>query len=313
MSVYTRIGSAQLQSLLAAYSVGELEDYRGISAGITNTNYFVDTTLGRWVLTLFERLTPQELPFFLHLMDHLAAQGVPSAHPVSRTDGEFLSEIAGKPAALVYRLRGASVDAPSVRQCAAMGGVVAEMHRAAESFGQSRANGRDLEWARATRERLAGRIDTDALALLDDELAFQATQAYDELPQSIIHADLFRDNVLFEDDHVSGLIDFYYACRDVLLFDLAVICNDWCIDDSGRFLEEHWATLSAAYARRRRYTEAEYRFWPAMLRAAALRFWVSRLSDWHFPRDGHDTHHKDPGVFAHILTAHRQSPPPLIP
>lgn len=313
MSVYTRVEPAQLEAFLADYHVGTLRDYRGISEGITNTNYFVDTTGGHWVLTIFERLTPAELPFFLELMDHLAARGVPSAHPVTRRDGGFLSTLAGKPAALVYRLDGASEESPSVTQCEALGTVLADMHNAAASFPREQANTRGLDWIRDTRERLAPKLEADALAMLDEEIAFQTARALDELPHGVIHADLFRDNVLFEGDTVSGLIDFYYACRDCLLFDLAVVCNDWCLDDAGRFRNGHWSALTAAYARRRPFTPDERAAWPAMLRAAALRFWVSRLHDYHFPRDGDVTHTKDPAPFARILAGHRDAPPPLEP
>lgn len=313
MSVYTRIEPDQLEAFLAEYHVGTLRDYRGISEGITNTNYFVDSTGGHWVLTIFERLTPAELPFFLELMDHLAARGVPSAHPVTRRDGGFLSSLVGKPAALVYRLDGASETSPSVEQCAALGTVVADMHHAAASFPREQANARGLDWARRTREKLAPRLDADTLAVLDEELAFQTAQDHADLPRGVIHADLFRDNVLFEGDSVSGLIDFYYACTDCLLFDLAVVCNDWCLNDNGRFREAHWTALSAAYARGRAFTAAERRAWPAMLRAAALRFWVSRLHDYHFPRDGDVTHTKDPAPFARTLAGHRTTPPPLEP
>lgn len=312
MSVYTRIESTQLKAFLASYSVGELEHYEGISAGITNTNYFVDTTSGRWVLTLFERMQASELSFFLNLMDHLAALGLPSAHPVARSDGDFLSELAGKPAALVYRLRGRSVESPSLALCANLGSVVADQHRAAASFSQQRPNSRGLSWARRTRDMVADKLSTDELTLLDDELAFQQNQQLEQLPQGVIHADLFRDNVLVRHDHVSGLIDFYYACNNLLLFDLAVICNDWCISDEQHFMPEHWAAVSRGYARRREFTQQEQAAWPAILRAAALRFWVSRLQDWHFPRDGEDTHQKDPAPFMHILLSHRDSPPALI-
>lgn len=313
MSVYTRVEPAQLEAFLAEYHVGALRDYRGISEGITNTNYFVDTAGGHWVLTIFERLTPAELPFFLELMDHLAARGVPSAHPVTRRDGGFLSSLAGKPAALVYRLEGASEESPSVAQCEALGTVLADMHHAGASFPREQANARGLDWARTTRDRLAERLDPATLAMLDEELAFLAARDHADLPRGVIHADLFRDNVLFDGDTVSGLIDFYYACSDCLLFDLAVVCNDWCLDDNGRFRGDHWTALAAAYARRRPFTEAEYAAWPAMLRAAALRFWVSRLHDCHFPRDGDVTHIKDPAPLARILTGHRDAPPPLTP
>lgn len=315
MSVYTAIDSEQLEAFLADYAVGELEGFRGIAAGITNTNYFVDTTLGHWVLTIFERLTTTELPYFLDLMDHLAAQGVPSAHPVAQRKGGFLAELAGKPATLVYRLNGASVDKPTVEQCRNLGSVVAELHRAAESYKGKRKTDRGLAWARATRERLGGKLDAESLALLDEELAYQAEMqdTFKTLPRGIVHADLFRDNVLFDNDHVSGLIDFYFACNDALLFDLAVIYNDWCLTDALAGREAHWTAIAQAYHRRRPLTDAEHEAWPAVLRAAALRFWVSRLDDWHFPRDGDVTHQKDPAPFRETLLHHRKHPPTLLP
>lgn len=313
MAVYTRVTAEQLQALLGGYAVGELMHYEGISAGVTNSNYFVDTRLGRWVLTLFEKMPARELPFYLKLMDHLAKLGVPSAHPVARRDGGFLSAIGGKPAVLVYRLRGHSVLHPSGAQCAALGSVVAESHRAGESFPHAQTNSRGLDWCRATRERLAARLSASQARLIDEELALLGGQDFGDLPAGVIHADLFRDNVLFEGAKVSGLIDFYYACNNALLFDLAVICNDWCRSQDNRLLIGRWQALSAAYARRRPYTDAEHRAWPAMLRTAALRFWLSRLYDWHFPRPGDDTHQKDPAPFARILATHRAAPPPLLP
>ncbi|MES1929807.1 homoserine kinase [Salinisphaera dokdonensis CL-ES53] len=314
MSVYTRVTEDDLRHLLADYSVGELEDFRGISAGITNTNYFVDTTTGRWVLTLFEQMDNGSLPFFMQLMDHLAGHGVPGAHPLARNDGGFLSEVRDRPAALVYRLAGASVTEPQSRHCGSLGGVVAEMHRAVRSFGESQRNPRDLEWIAGARDRLSDRLDADTATLLDDEIAYQREcidTVYAGLPEAVIHADMFRDNVLFDDERVSGVIDFYYACHDYLLFDLAVICNDWAFNDAGAYMPERWQAFMNAYDRRRALTDAEHAAWPAMLRAAALRFWASRLIDYHFPMDGDVTHIHDPSPFERLLRAHRDAAPAL--
>ena len=315
MSVYTRVTEDDLRALLADYSIGELEDFRGISAGITNTNYFVDTSTGRWVLTLFEQMDNGSLPFFMQLMDHLAGHGVPGAHPVARNDGGFLSRVRNRPAALVYRLAGASIETPATGHCASLGGVVAEMHRAVRSFGEAQPNSRGLAWIAEARDRLNGCLDSDNAELLDDEIAFQRAcvrTTYPALPEAVIHADMFRDNVLFEGERVSGVIDFYYACHDYLLFDLAVICNDWAFDDHGTYRAAHWHAFIGAYHRRRTLTAAEHDAWPAMLRAAALRFWVSRLIDYHFPMDGDVTHIHDPTPFERLLRAHRDVAPALI-
>lgn len=311
MSVYTRVTEDDLRRLLADYAIGELEDFRGISAGVTNTNYFVDTTLGRWVLTLFEQSAPDELPFFMQLMDHLAAHGVPGAHPVARNDGRFLSSVQGKPAALVYRLEGASTDSPSTAQCRALGGVVAEMHRGVAGFERRQSNPRDLAWIKNAATRLVDHLPAEERELLADEIAFQAEAAtthFAHLPHAVIHADLFRDNVLLRGDRVAGIIDFYYACYECLLFDLAGICSDWAFQN-GRFLPEHWQAFVSAYTRRRPLTPEEIAAWPAMLRAVALRFWVSRLIDAYFPMGGPDVQIHNPTPFKALLLSYRTSPP----
>lgn len=316
MSVYTRVETEDLRTLLADYAVGELEDFSGITAGVTNTNYFVDTSLGRWVLTLFEQVQTAELPFFMQLMDHLAGHGVPCAHPVARNDGGFLSRVCGRPAALVHRLGGASEERPTPTQCRSLGGVVAEMHRAVTGFTPAQDNARGLDWITSAATRLTDVMGADEHALLTDEIAFQqqaSHERYGQLPAAVVHADLFRDNVLFDKARVSGLIDFYYACHDYLLFDLAIICNDWAFDDNHHHQAELWQAFMAAYARRRTLTDAENAAWPAMLRAAALRFWASRLIDAHFPMRGENVHIKDPAPFKHLLLAHREAAPSLAP
>jgi len=314
MSVYTRVTEHDLAELLGCYAIGELEHFRGISAGITNTNYFVDTTLGRWVLTLFEQIEDRAaLPFFMQLMDHLAGHGVPGAHPVARDDGGFLSEVRGRPAALVYRLAGASIDVPTTEHCHSLGGVVAEMHRAAASFEPVQPNSRGLAWIINARARLADVLPDDQRTLLDDEISFQqnaVSRIYAALPQAVIHADLFRDNVLFDGPRVSGIIDFYYACHDYLLFDLAVIFNDWAVD-AGQFQLDRWQAFIDCYQRRHALTDVDHAAWPAMLRAAALRFWASRLVDYHFPMSGEVTHVHDPSPFEALLQRHRSDPPAL--
>ena len=315
MSVYTEVSETVLRELLADYSIGDLEGHRAITAGITNTNYFVDTTVGRWVLTLFEQMDADALPFFMQLMDHLAGHGVPGAHPVARDDGGFLSRLCGRPAALVYRLSGASVETPGTAHCAALGSVVADMHRAVRTFAAVQPNPRDLDWIDAAAGRLDRCLDRATRALLADEIAYQrdaAQRVFPGLPRGVIHADMFRDNVLFEDARVSGVIDFYYACEEYLLYELAVICNDWALDDAMHYAGPHWQAFAVAYHRRRALTAAEQAAWPAMLRVTALRYWVSRLIDHHFPMTGHIIQPHDPKPFEQRLRRHREGVPPLI-
>lgn len=307
MSVYTTVSPDELRAFLADYPVGELVDYCGISAGIENTNYFVDTSDGHWVLTLFERQADSDLPYFLGLMDHLARRGIPSACPAEDNQGRMLRELNGRPAALVHRLDGDNVLRPGPEHCAQLGHTLAELHLAAGSYPQRREPDHGPQWCTRRAADLRGRLDDEAQSVLREELAVQAGIPRSDLPSGIVHADLFRDNALFDDDRLSGLIDFYYACNDALLYDLAVIVNDWCFDESG-FLGDNYAALADAYHATRPFEEGERRVWSDMLRCAALRFWLSRLYDQHYPRDGELTHIKNPDEFRQRIDWHRGHP-----
>jgi len=307
MSVYTTINDDDLNGFLANYKAGNLEAYEGIESGIENTNYFVDTDKGRYVLTIFEQHSADELRFFLDLTAFLAEHDIPCAHPRPARQGVYITELKQKPAALVDRLAGASVEQPNVKQCAAVGDVLARMHLVGMDFWQSRGNERGPHWWRETGKALNGKLSATETELLHTELAFQAGARTLDLPRGIIHADLFRDNVLFVDDQLSGMIDFYYACTDTLLYDVAVTVNDWCCDEEGILEEERSRALLSAYAAVRPITDNERQAWPVMLRAGALRFWLSRLYDMHFPRPGEITHTKDPGVFQQILRNRAES------
>lgn len=305
MSVFTKVSHAELEAFLRHYDLGTLIGYTGIGEGIENTNYFVDTRRGRWVLTLFERLNYDDLPFFLGLMEHLARQGYASALPVADNEGRTLSSLNGKPAALVARLTGQSVLFPSLAQCAAVGHALGELHRLTASYGGRCANSRGVHWRRATGETLLAKVSGEARALIADELAAQAGLDLASLPQGVIHADLFKDNVLFVDERLTGVIDFYYACNDALLYDVAVTLNDWCAQDDGSLNKAHAAALLSAYRACRPPTTAEKAAWPLVLRAAAFRFYLSRLYDWTFPREGDLVHIKDPEPYRRILVHHR--------
>ncbi|MBY0268765.1 MAG: homoserine kinase [Burkholderiales bacterium] len=301
MSVFTTVSPDELRRWLQDYAVGELQDLRGIAAGIENTNYFVTTGAGRYVLTLFEKLTARELPFYLNLMAHLAERGVPSAHPVANRAGSYLGTLKGKPAALVARLDGSDVAAPTAAQCAAVGAVLARLHLAGGSYPATMDNPRGPKWWSGVLPEILPFLPPPEAALLQDEVRFQSQYRFSDLPRGAIHADLFRDNVLFAGDRVAGVIDFYFACTDVLLYDIAITVNDWCINADGRLDAARTGALLDAYAAVRPYTAVERGAWPVMLRAAALRFWVSRLYDFHLPRAGELTHAKDPGHFRRIL------------
>ncbi len=305
MSVFTPVTSEQLSDWLHNYSIGSLLSLRGIAAGVENTNYFVNTAQGRYVLTLFERLARAELPFYIHLMAHLARHGIPCPAPIADRDNEYLGALNGKPTAIVTRLAGEAVSAPGNAHCAALGEVLANLHLAGASYGRRLENPRGARWREETAPQVLPFLAPAEQALLRQELRFQAAQRLDDLPRGIIHADLFRDNVLFEggeaDARIGGVIDFYFAGIDFLLFDIAVAANDWCVDDAGELDAARTGALLRAYHAVRPLSAIERAAWPALLRAAALRFWLSRLHDAHLPRPGEMVLRKDPDPFRDIL------------
>ncbi len=306
MSVYTIVEQAELEAFLSRYSLGELQGYQGISAGIENTNYFVTTSSGEYVLTLFEQHSAAELDYFLDLMAFLAEHGVPTAHPVADDQGCYLRTLKGKPAALVQRLPGCSVDQPTAAHCRALGRELGRIHRVGREFAQHRGNSRGPAWWSRTARKLLPLLSPDDRQLLESELAFQSGHHFEELPRGVIHADLFRDNALFEGDRLTGIIDLYYACDGLLLYDLAITANDWTVTAQGTLDEPRLRALLGGYREQRPQQQCEAAAWPVVLRAAALRFWLSRLNDLHFPREGEITHSKDPDVFKRILLSHME-------
>lgn len=312
MSVFTTLEFAEVDAWLKGYTIGHLTKLEGIASGIENTNYFVTSSHGEYVLTVFEKLTANELPWYLELMAHLASRGIPCPNPVGRLDNGYLGELKGKPASLVTRLRGRSITQPTATACAEVGELLADMHQAGKSYAKPMANPRGAAWFAATAERVRPVLDADNAKLLDEELGFaQATFKLTDLPAGVVHVDLFRDNVLFEGERLSGVIDFYFACQDRWLYDLAITVNDWCASDAGELDAARAKELVAAYHKVRPLTAAERAAWVAMLRAGALRFWLSRLYDLHFPRPGELVHAKDPGHFERIVRHHRAQPDKL--
>lgn len=312
MSVFTKVSEPELIEFLRLYPVGPLVGFQGIGEGVENTNYFVDTADGRWVLTLFERLNYADLPFFLGLMEHLSSRGIPGAAPLRAHDGRNLLSLNGKPAALVRRLSGQWELFPTVSQCAEVGRVLADLHLAGQSYGLRCANPRGADWRLQTAQTLLPKVDAGTRRFIAEELSAQAPLDPSSLPQGVIHADLFKDNVLFVEERLSGVIDFYYACNDALLYDLAVTANDWCFETTGEFNAGRWQALTAAYTARRPLSAAERAAWPLCLRAAAFRFYLSRLFDRVFPRSGDVVHVKDPAQYRRILDHHRQHTPPAL-
>jgi homoserine kinase type II len=311
VSVFTPVSEADLAQWLRNYSLGELRVSEPIEAGIENTNYFVTTTQGRYVLTLFERLPAEELPFYLQLMAHLARHGIPCPAPIADLSDRYLGVLNGKPAALVTRLPGRSLEDPHPAHCAELGALLARMHLAGRSYSAFLENPRGPKWWRLAARDVAPFLDDAKRKLLEAELAFQAEQRFPDLPRGPVHGDLFRDNALWEDGRISGVVDFYFAGVDCFLYDVAVCANDWCLDGAGLQAERLRAFLGA-YNAVRPFTAHERAAWLAMLRAAALRFWLSRLYDLYLPRPGMLVHAHDPEHFRRILEARAGSPAPWL-
>jgi homoserine kinase type II len=306
MAVFTEVSEQQADQLMQQLQLGDLVSLQGISGGIENTNYFASTTQGDFVLTLFERLSHAQLPFYLQLMKHLAAQGIKVPMPQANAQGDILFTVCDKPAAVVQRLRGESELQPSANHCQAVGDMLARMHLAGASFEMSQPNLRSLPWWNETAPIVMPHLSPEQNQLLSSELAFQnhvgASSAYRALPRGPVHADLFRNNVMFEGEQLSGFFDFYFAGVDAWLFDVAVALNDWCIDlDSGAFDPLRWDALLAAYQAVRPLQAPERQLLNPMLRAAALRFWISRLWDYHLPREASMLQAHDPSHFERVL------------
>jgi len=304
MSVFTTVTPEQLSAWLKNYSIGTLTRLEGIAAGIENTNYYVTTTHGRYVLTLFEKLEAHDLPFYLNLMAHLARHGIPSPQPIASLGNEYLGALNGRPAAIVTCAPGCDLQQVDTEHCATIGGLLAEMHLAGASYRAEMPNPRGAKWWRAAMPEVLPFLDQRAAALLQEEVRFQALYRCEDLPHGVIHADLFRDNVLWDGDRVGGIIDFYFACTGALLYDVAIAVNDWCGTSAGAIDPGRTTALLAAYHRVRPFTAIERGAWPVMLRAGALRFWLSRLYDLYLPRPGLLTHAKDPQPVQRVLEHH---------
>lgn len=311
MSVFTSVSADRLSAWLGHYAIGRLVEYQGIPAGVQNSNFFITTTLGRYVLTLFESIPRSELPFYLYLMAHLAHHGLPVPAPIANRDNEYLGTLSERPAALVARLTGQSDMRPTADRCARLGAMLAGLHLAGLSYGRRQDNPRGARWCEHTGKSVRPHLPGDERELLDAELAFQARQDLSALPHGVIHADLFRDNVLWDGEYIGGVIDFYFAGNDVLLFDVAVTVNDWCTAPDGALDPVRTDALLSAYHAERPFTKSELACWPAMLRAAALRFWLSRAEDLHLPKPGEMVQVKDPGEYRDILRARIAGTHPL--
>ena len=304
MSVFTPVSDADARLLLEHYTLGELESLEGIAQGVENTNYFLTTTTGAYVLTLFEHIPRADLPFYVGLMDHLAHHEVVCPAPMRRDDSEMLTEVNGKPAVIVTRLPGAPRPKPTAEDCATAGEVLAAIHVAGVEYDAALENSRGAAWRSRFAKQLTAKLSRPENDLIAAEIRYQAMHDDTVLPQGVIHGDFFHDNVLWDEEGNGGVIDFYFACDDVLLYDVAIAVNDWCVNSDATLDHGRAGAFLEGYGVRRPLEALEREMWPAMLRRAALRTWLGRLGYNHFPRESHMTIGKDHEFSRRLLEHH---------
>jgi homoserine kinase type II len=306
MAVFTPVSLDDVSQWITQFPLGKPVAIKGIASGIENSNFFLTTERGDYVLTIFENLSFEQLPFYLNLMRHLADRGVAVPAPIANADGQLVVPLHGKPASIVTKLVGKSQMDPQPVHCAEVGAMLAKMHMAALDYAGTQPNLRGLDWWNwATPQVLPFLSDAEAHLLRAEmhfQEAFYGCDTYKQLQQGPVHADLFRNNVMFDGDKLTGFFDFYFAGCDSWLFDVAVTVNDWCIDlDTGVLDTARVRAMLDAYHAVRPFTEAEQTAWQPMLRAGALRFWLSRLYDLHQPREAEMLTPHDPTHFERIL------------
>jgi homoserine kinase type II len=304
MSVFTPVSNAEAAALLEHYTLGEVEKLEGIAQGIENTNYFLTTTTGEYVLTLFEHIPRADLPFYVGLMDHLAHREVACPAPMRMDDGELIAEVNGKPAVIVTRLAGAPETRPDARLCERAGAVLAGVHVAAVDYDASLDNWRGAAWRLSFAEAVKPKLSRAVNDLIEAENRYQAIHDDSVLPQGIIHGDYFHDNVLWDDEGAGGVIDFYFACDDALLYDVAIAVNDWCVNADATLDHARAHAFIKGYEQLRPLESFERSLWPVMLRRAALRTWLGRLGYNYFPRDSQMTIPKDHAFSQRLLEHH---------
>ncbi len=310
MSVFTTLTLQDVRTWLRDFDLADAVDLRGIAAGITNTNYFVLTQNNcleqtNYVLTIFEKNQSSDLGYFVDLMRFLSLQGVLCPLPIADKAGVSLHFLKGKPALMVSCLNGADILAPSINQVEQVARALAHMHKKGAGFARTGVNQRDRTWRINTAQKVLPKLANNDQLLLQTELAYLHAKDFSRLPHGVVHGDLFRDNVLFDGERLGGFIDFYYACNDVLAYDVAIAVNEWCVHhngaDIGELNQEKINAFLSAYQEVRAFEQGEHEAWVDVCRLAALRFWLSRLHDFYFPQAGELTHTKDPNHFKHLL------------
>jgi homoserine kinase type II len=310
MAVYTDVTAVELAGFLAGYDLGQLLAYKGIAEGVENSNFLVHTSTGNYILTLYEkRVAAKDLPFFLGLMQHLAGRGITCPQPIPNNRGEALGKVAGRPAAIITFLDGLWIRRPTAVHCAGLGEALAKLHLAGLDFAGKRRNTLSVDGWRPLFEHCRDRADEvhrHLRDLIEKELAALEREWPRGLPQGVIHADLFPDNVFFLSDTLSGMIDFYFACNDALAYDVAICLNAWCFEPDHSYNVTKGKALLQAYARVRPLSDGERAVLPLLARGAALRFLLTRVVDWFNVPPGALVRPKDPIEYFRKLRFHQQ-------
>lgn len=311
MAVYTEVSADDINAFIADYDIGAVLTFKGIAEGVENSNYLLQTEAGNYILTLYEkRVKPEDLPYFINLMDHLAARGISCPQPVHDREGRALKMLCGRPAALISFLQGMSLKRPSFAHCAALGRALAALHKAAADFTGYRENALSLAGWKELAEKAAPGADSVAAGLertIMDELAYLEARWPGDLPSGVIHADLFPDNVFFLGEKLSGIIDFYFACNDAFAYDLAICINAWCFEPDGDFNATKALQMVSGYISERPMTAREIEVFPLLCRGAALRFLLTRLYDWRNQIEGALVRPHNPIPFLERLRFHQRT------
>lgn len=301
MAVYTSINKSELQEWLKNFSIGKLKSFKGISSGVTNTNYFVETESNKFILTIFEHNHMEELPFYFNLMGFLESKNFPCPLPLKNNNNVNLTPIKGKPAVLVSFLLGAAKESTTENDCYSVGEALAKFHTSTVDFTEKKKNTRNIDWISTKFNELKGNLSIFDQRIIELEIDYQRNSITDGLPVGIIHGDLFRDNVFFHQNKLSAFIDFYYACNDYLVLDLAISINDWCSNSDGGLEKEKFDLFISGYQSIRKLESLEFECIQNSLRFSALRFWLSRLDDYHNIVEGENISIKDPDQYKKVL------------
>tara|TARA_Y100000590_G_scaffold13842_2_gene16679 strand:+ start:8780 stop:9721 length:942 start_codon:yes stop_codon:yes gene_type:complete len=301
MSVYTKITDGELESHLENYSLGKIRNFSGISEGIENSNYLLNTETGDFIFTIFEAISADRVVDYLSFMNHINNKGLLSPLVIKTNNDELFKNIKNKPAAVIQKLEGKSITQPTNNHCEQLGKILADFHIYGSDFALNITNARGAVWAKKSLKKLDNVIDKNQLNLIQKAIEIQNIFVDSDLSTGMIHADLFRDNVLFSKNRISGVIDFYYSCYDPYIYDLAIVVNDWCNEENNSINLEKFTLLVTEYNKYKKITDDEKTSWKNALVSAALRFYLSRLIDLHYPKIGEITHIKDPSVFENIL------------